>query len=215
MPENLATKQRRQLTDGLRDLTIELSAEQCDKILHYLHLLIIWNQAYNLTAVRNSLEHVSRHILDSLSVIPHVSGSIFLDVGTGAGLPGVPLSIALPEKQWYLLDSNGKRTRFLTQCVIELKLKNVTVVHSRIENWLPPVTIDGIISRAFSSLGSMVQVCDRIAGPGTVIFAMKAHVEEEEQTSLPEGYMIDGTHSLKIPGSEARRQLVVIKRSEI
>ncbi len=212
-PDSLVQAQREQLTKGLETLSIALDAFQIERLLGYLRLLATWNRAYNLTAVRDPLEHVGRHLLDSLSVVSHIHGQHVLDVGTGAGLPGLPLSIALPDKRWYLLDSNGKRVRFLTQCVLELQLSNVVVVHSRVENWKAPATLDVIISRAFSSLGDMVRACDGNTGVETSLLAMKARIDEKEVSALPRGYGVEGVIALKVPGSAADRQLVVVKRS--
>ena len=143
-----------ELIQGAQQLNIALSESQQEQLLQYLGLLIKWNKAYNLTAVRNPDEMVSRHLLDSLSVVDCVQkyGDHWLDVGSGGGMPGVPLAILFPERQFTLLDSNGKKTRFLTQVKLELKLDNLQVIHSRVEAYTPEQAFTGIISRAFSSL---------------------------------------------------------------
>ncbi len=128
-----------ELSQGALELGVELSAQQHEQLLAYLALLIKWNKAYNLTAVRDPNEMVSRHLLDSLSVVPFVTeaGDNWLDVGSGGGMPGIPLAILFPERQFTLLDSNGKKTRFLTQVKLELKLANLQVIHSRVEEFVP------------------------------------------------------------------------------
>uniref|UniRef100_UPI0028AAB38A 16S rRNA (guanine(527)-N(7))-methyltransferase RsmG n=2 Tax=Pseudomonas TaxID=286 RepID=UPI0028AAB38A len=143
-----------ELSTGARELGVQLSPEQHEKLLGYLALLIKWNKAYNLTAVRDPNEMVSRHLLDSLSVMAFVEPGrdSWLDVGSGGGMPGVPLAILHPHKQVTVLDANGKKTRFLTQVKMELKLDNLSVIHSRVEAFQPAVPFSGIISRAFSSM---------------------------------------------------------------
>lgn len=143
-----------ELSTGARQLGVELSPQQQEKLLGYLALLIKWNKAYNLTAVRDPDEMVSRHLLDSLSVMSFIHNDTqrWLDVGSGGGMPGIPLAILHPHKQVTLLDSNGKKTRFLTQVKMELKLDNLQVIHSRVEEFQPAQPFCGIISRAFSSI---------------------------------------------------------------
>ncbi|WHU42276.1 16S rRNA (guanine(527)-N(7))-methyltransferase RsmG, partial [Pseudomonas fulva] len=150
---SLVTSQHaEELSTGARQLAVPLSPEHHEKLLGYLALLIKWNKAYNLTAVRDPDEMVSRHLLDSLSVMPfiHSERSNWLDVGSGGGMPGVPMAILHPHKRITVLDANGKKTRFLTQVKMELKLDNLTVIHSRVEGYTPAQPFDGIISRAFS-----------------------------------------------------------------
>lgn len=214
MPESLSSVQRRKLLDGLRELDLVLSTQQIDQLLEYLQLLARWNQAFNLTAVRDPLDHVSRHILDSLSIRPYLQGRVFADVGTGAGLPGLPLAISLPETTWFLVDSNGKRTRFLTQCLVALKLTNVTVFQSRIERWVPPKELDGIVSRAFSSLGGMIENCDRITRSSTTLYAMKASVSDDEMAEISPNFNLLARHSLQVPDCEANRELLIIRRGQ-
>ena len=135
-----------ELSQSALELGVELSVQQHEQLLAYLALLIKWNKAYNLTAVRDPNEMVSRHLLDSLSVVPFVAeaGDNWLDVGSGGGMPGIPLAILFPERQFTLLDSNGKKTRFLTQVKLELKLANLQVIHSRVEEFTPAVPFSGI-----------------------------------------------------------------------
>ena len=141
----VSVRHAEELSQGARALGVELSAEQHEQLLAYLALLIKWNKAYNLTAVRNPDEMVSRHLLDSLSVVPYVAalGDNWLDVGSGGGMPGIPLAILFPERQFTLLDSNGKKTRFLTQVKLELKLANLQVIHSRVEAFQPEQPFSG------------------------------------------------------------------------
>lgn len=213
VPENIRLLQAEQLEEGLTQLSFGLSDGQINHLLDYLALLSRWNKAYNLTAVRDERLHVSRHILDSLSVLPYLKGKTFLDVGSGAGLPGIPLSIAQPDADWTCLDSNGKRTRFMTQCQMDIPLTNVTVAQSRIEKWDTQKVYDGIISRAFSSLDLMVTLCDRILQPGAHIYAMKAHLDDQELAGIPEHYQLVNQVELLVPGSEAQRQLIVFQKT--
>ena len=154
MSATVTAKHAEELSTGARQLGVELTAQQHELLLGYLALLIKWNKAYNLTAVRDPDEMVSRHLLDSLSVMPFIHNDTqrWLDVGSGGGMPGIPLAILHPHKQVTVLDSNGKKTRFLTQVKLELKLDNLTVIHKRVEEFQPAQPFTGIISRAFSSM---------------------------------------------------------------
>lgn len=181
--------------------------------IKYLHLLHRWNRVTNLTAVRDPQEMVLQHILDSLSILPYLRGERFIDIGSGAGLPGIPLAIIQPEKEFYLLDSNNKKTRFLNQVMLELGLKNVTVIHARCEQWHPEKCFNGVITRAFSSLKNMVTTTQHLLCPGGEFLAMKGVYPEEEINELPEEFKLIAVHELKIKGLDQQRCLVKISKS--
>lgn len=203
-----------ELSQGAIDLGVELSAEQHEQLLAYLALLIKWNKAYNLTAVRNPDEMVSRHLLDSLSVVPFVNelGDNWLDVGSGGGMPGIPLAILFPERQFTLLDSNGKKTRFLTQVKLELKLTNLQVIHSRVEEFQPEVPFAGICSRAFSSLEDFSNWTRHLGNGDTQWLAMKGVHPDDELQALPADFRLTATHVLKVPGCQGQRHLLILRR---
>ncbi|MBF7728880.1 16S rRNA (guanine(527)-N(7))-methyltransferase RsmG [Pseudomonas sp. N040] len=200
---------------GAHELGIEISARQQEKLLAYLQLLIKWNKAYNLTAVRNPDEMISRHLLDSLSVLPHVAkaGEYWLDVGSGGGMPGIPLAIMFPERQFTLLDSNGKKTRFLTQVQLELQLDNVTVVHARVEDFKPERPFDGICSRAFSSLADFADWTRHLGNNQTCWLAMKGVNPDDELQVLPSDFHLQHTHVLRVPGCQGQRHLLILRRT--
>src|SRR5262249_10179534 len=137
---------------GLEKLNLSLDVDRQQKLLQFLQLLQKWNQHYNLTAITDSQKMVTHHLLDSLSIVHHIAGESILDVGSGAGFPGIPLAVYFPQKQWTLLDSNGKKTRFLIQAVAELQLKNITVVNARMEQWQPAQPFNEIVVRAVGSI---------------------------------------------------------------
>ncbi|MFO1435301.1 MAG: 16S rRNA (guanine(527)-N(7))-methyltransferase RsmG [Gammaproteobacteria bacterium] len=165
---------RAQLAAGAASLGLSLSARTLDKLLAYQALLQKWSRVHNLTSIRDPEEMLTRHLLDSLAVIPHVRGERLLDVGSGAGLPGIVIAIALPDVSCTLLDSQGKKTRFLTQVAIELKLKNVEVVQARIEEFDPGTKFDCIISRAFAELSTFAELAKPLLATGGVLLAMKS-----------------------------------------
>ncbi|MGE6793904.1 16S rRNA (guanine(527)-N(7))-methyltransferase RsmG [Pseudomonas guineae] len=204
-----------ELREGARELGVELSVEQHEQLLAYLALLIKWNKAYNLTAVRNPDEMVSRHLLDSLSVTDHVreAGDNWLDVGSGGGMPGIPLAILFPERQFTLLDSNGKKTRFLTQVKLELKLANLQVIHSRVEDYRPDVPFSGICSRAFSSLEDFSNWTRHLGDNHSQWLAMKGVHPDDELQALPADFRLAATHVLKVPGCQGQRHLLILRRS--
>jgi 16S rRNA (guanine527-N7)-methyltransferase len=204
-----------ELSQGALELGVELSAQQHEQLLAYLALLIKWNKAYNLTAVRDPNEMVSRHLLDSLSVVPFVSeaGDNWLDVGSGGGMPGIPLAILFPERQFTLLDSNGKKTRFLTQVKLELKLANLQVIHSRVEAFTPAVPFSGICSRAFSSLEDFSNWTRHLGDASTQWLAMKGVHPDDELQALPADFRLTATHVLKVPGCQGQRHLLILRRS--
>ena len=202
-----------QLRDGLAALGLSLDENRQEKLLAFLGLLNKWNRAYNLTAVRDEREMVSRQLLDSLSILPWVTTEHLLDVGAGGGLPGIPLAIALPEKRFTLLDSNGKKTRFLNQCVLELGLKNVEVIHGRAEDCSPAEPFVQISSRAFTALENLVNWCgDLLANEGEFL-AMKGQFPDDEVAALPAGWQVKSSHSLDVPGADGERHLLVVARA--
>ncbi|HSN18292.1 MAG TPA: 16S rRNA (guanine(527)-N(7))-methyltransferase RsmG [Gammaproteobacteria bacterium] len=209
----MADDWRRQLGPGLKalDLTLPPGAEAA--LLSYVELLARWNQAYNLTAVRDPAEMVSKHLLDSLAILPYVTGPSVADVGTGAGLPGIPLALAQPDIQFTLIDSNGKKTRFVTQAVAELKLKNVAVVQARSEGWQAQRLFAQVVSRAFASLGDFARLAGGLAAPGGRLLAMKGAVPEDELAGLPAGFRVAAVHPLKVPGLDAERCLVELEKT--
>ena len=204
-----------ELVRGAQALGVELSEGQQQQLLAYLALLIKWNKAYNLTAVRDPDEMVSRHLLDSLSVVSFVaeSGQTWLDVGSGGGMPGVPLAIMFPGRSFTLLDSNGKKTRFLTQVKLELKLANLEVVHSRVEQFQPAEAFDGITSRAFSSLEDFASWTRHLGNPQTRWLAMKGVQLDDELQRLPADFRLDACHVLKVPGCQGQRHLLILRRT--
>ncbi|MCY1286680.1 Ribosomal RNA small subunit methyltransferase G [compost metagenome] len=204
-----------ELAQGARQLGVDLSAQQQEQLLAYLGLLIKWNQAYNLTAVRNPDEMVSRHLLDSLSVVPYVAegGDAWLDVGSGGGMPGVPLAILFPERRFTLLDSNGKKTRFLTQVKLELKLANLEVVHGRVEAFRPDTPFAGIVSRAFSELKNFTDWTRHLGDGATQWLAMKGVQPDDELQALPADFRLAACHVLKVPGCQGQRHLLILRRT--
>jgi len=201
------------LKTGLKKLNIELSDDKIELLLAYHALLVKWNKAYNLTAVRDPEEMIRRHLLDSLSILPHVTGDRILDVGTGPGLPGIPLAICFPEKNLTLLDSNGKKTRFLTQAKIELKLDNMTPVQSRIESF-ETEPFDAITSRAFATLKDMVDGSIHLLKDEGYFYAMKGLYPTEEIGELDNRTTVVDCFALHVPGEEAERHLVKIQKSD-
>ncbi|MBM7062687.1 16S rRNA (guanine(527)-N(7))-methyltransferase RsmG [Pseudomonas sp. UL073] len=208
-------RQAEELAQGARALDVALSPAQHDQLLAYLALLIKWNKAYNLTAVRDPDEMVSRHLLDSLSVVPAVAlgGDTWLDVGSGGGMPGVPLAILFPERRFTLLDSNGKKTRFLTQVKLELKLANLEVVNSRVEAFTPPQPFAGIVSRAFSELKNFTDWTRHLGDTDTRWLAMKGVQPDDELQALSADFRLESTEVLKVPGCQGQRHLLILRRT--
>jgi 16S rRNA (guanine527-N7)-methyltransferase len=194
-------------------MELALSDAQYTQIECYITLLLRWNKVFNLTAIRVAEDMLPLHILDSLSVLPYIDYQRCLDVGSGAGLPGIPLAIVFPEKHMTLLDTNGKKTRFMQQAVIELGLKNVTVVHARVEKWSPKQPFDAIISRAFSSLQDFVHLtADHLSTTGT-LYAMKGRYPVDELEHLPQEYRATEV-KLKIPSLNVDRFLIEITKHD-
>jgi len=161
------------LQQGLQALDIAYDESQLQDLLKFIKLIEKWNKAYNLTAVRDRDEMARLHILDSLTLLPFIDGKRVADIGTGAGLPGIPLAIFLPDVEFVLVDSNSKKTRFVQQAILELKLKNVTVLHSRVENFQPDKLFSTVMMRAFASLDDIMQLSQHLIDPLGVLLAMK------------------------------------------
>ena len=203
----------RMLARGLDESGLQLEADARARLLDYVGLLVKWNRVYNLTSVRKPQDMLTRHILDSLVVLPHVKGPRILDVGTGAGLPGLVLAIARPEWTVILLDSSNKKLRFVRQAITDLDLDNCDVEHVRIEEYQPAELFNTLISRAFSSLDEMHKHCARLAAPDGRILAMKGIYPLAEIESLPDRDVVVAAHALTVPGLDAQRHLLELRPS--
>ena len=190
---------------GLAELKLSLPENFTEQILRYVELLLQWNQTYNLTAITDRQEVMIKHIFDSLAVLPYIQGQTVIDVGTGAGFPGIPLALADSSRSWCLLDSLGKRTEFLVYVKTQLGLTNLEIVTARAEKYHPTKLFDMAITRAFSSIPSMLQKCRHLS---QTLYAMKAHLTQEELLSLA-NYAHEQI-PLKVPYLEQRRCLVRI-----
>lgn len=199
------------LAQGVSDLGLDLSADIRQRLIEYVALLQKWNRVYNLTAVREAQEMVSHHLLDSLAVLPHVRARSILDVGSGAGLPGIPLALALPQTRVTLLDANQKKAAFLQQAVIELVIENAAVVCERVEIWQPPERFEVVISRAFSDLGEFLALAGRLCAKEGVLAAMKGSYPKDELARLPRAFKLKSVVALKVPGLVASRHLVLVE----
>ena len=203
---------RTKLDSLIAKTDLEVSEQQREQLVGYVELLDKWNKAYNLTSVRDPQQMLSRHIVDSLVVLPHLQGERFIDVGTGPGLPGLPLAIVQPEKEFVLLDSLGKRIRFIRQVCHELGLKNVKAVQSRVEEFDDPTKFDGVISRAFASLNDMLSWCEHLPAENGRFYALKGLYPQDELEQLPEQYKIESIEQINVPGIDASRHIVIISK---
>lgn len=202
--------ERESLVFGAQQLGLPLAESQIGRLLEYLELLCKWNKTFNLSSIREPLDMVKLHLLDSLSVAKHLDGQRFLDVGTGGGLPGIPLAIMFPQNSYTLLDSAGKKTRFLVQVCQTLRLGNVVVENTRVESYQAPELFDGIISRAFASLFDMTEQCGHLLREGGHFWAMKGFYPQDELRLIEKHYRVDACYELKVPGVEAQRCLLCL-----
>lgn len=203
----------RLVEQALKENNIATDPEKNQKFVRYLELIAQWNRVYNLTAITDPKEMVYLHLIDSLLVQPYLEGDRLLDIGTGAGLPGIPLAIADPSKEWTLVDKVGKKVLFLTQAVAELNLKNVTAVQIRIEEFKSDKLFTSILSRAFGSLSLFVQLTKHLIAKNGKLIAMKGRYPEDELANIPTD-MLSTVHALAMKGCEVERSIVVIERTE-
>jgi 16S rRNA (guanine527-N7)-methyltransferase len=197
---------------GALGLGIELQSVQSRRLLDYLQEMVRWGKAYNLTAIRDIENMVPLHLLDSLTVVPHVHGPRVLDLGTGAGLPGIPVAVLRPDYQVWLMDSSAKKCRFLRHVAGRLGLDNVQVVQSRAENYRPDHGFDTVVSRAVGTLGLLMDLSAHLTAPGGRLLAMKGQYPEAELAEQDDRWKVEEVLALKAPGVEAERHLVVCTR---
>ena len=202
------------LDEGLYELELEERLGGDELLMEYVTELMNWNRVYNLTSVRKPTDIVTRHILDSLTILPHLNGERILDIGTGAGLPGIPLAIACPERDFVLLDSSSKKLRFVQQTLGILKLDNVTLADSRVEEYQPEKLFDTVICRAFSDLPDFYRYTARFCNKGGKMLAMKGVYPMTEVECLDDKSVIDEVVALKVPGLDAERHLVIMHAAE-
>ena len=203
--------QAKELTFGIAQLGLSVAPEAQQKLLQYLELLYKWNRVYNLTAIRQPEQMVSGHLLDSLAVVPHMWPGCWLDVGCGAGLPGLVLAMVCPQWTFTLIDSNSKKTSFVQQAKMELELNNVSVHCGRVESWQAGVKFDGIISRAFTNTAGFVGLTRHLLAQGGGWIAMKAAPKAAELEQLSHDVSVIGVVPLEVPGVVAARCLIMLK----
>lgn len=197
------------LLEGLSALNLPLADPQVDALLRFIQLIAKWNKAYNLTAVRDPEEMVSLHILDSLAILPHIRPPRIADIGTGAGLPGIPLAICLPDCRFTLVDSNSKKTRFVQQAVLELRLKNVEVLHSRVELLQSEQAFSTVITRAFANMADILKLTGHLLAEDGLLLAMKGQQPDQELAELSSAYSV---LPIKVPGIDAERCLIRLEK---
>ncbi|MCD6039247.1 MAG: rsmG [Gammaproteobacteria bacterium] len=198
----------------LVDNQYNLSSRIEEQFIHYLHLLTQWNKVFNLTSICLPEEMILLHIVDSLSIHLYLHGNRIIDVGTGAGLPGIPLALLYPAKKFFLIDSNNKKTRFIIQAIHELKLENVEVIHSRCENFHPKQLFDSVLSRAFASLQVMLEATQHLVNENGLFLAMKGTYPKQEIQELSQPFKLLAVHKLTIHGLNAERHLICLAKED-
>jgi len=197
-----------------KQLDFAVSLEQKTKLLAFLEMMVKWNKAYNLTSVRDPAEMLVKHIFDSIVVSPHLTKQTYADVGTGPGLPGLPLAIMNPQKRFVLIDSLGKRIRFIKQAVYELDIKNIVAIQSRVEHVTDQGLFDGVLSRAFASHKEMLKWCGHLVDVNGEFLALKGQLHQVELDEIPSDYTVMSIQKLVVPSLSAERHLVKIKLTE-
>jgi 16S rRNA (guanine527-N7)-methyltransferase len=203
------------LQNCLKKCELIVTEEQQLQLIRYVLMMHKWNKAYNLTSVREPRQMVIKHIVDSIVVAPFLDKVHYIDVGTGPGLPGIPLAIMCPDKQFLLLDSLGKRVRFMKQVAYELKIDNIQPIQSRVEDFKPDVEIDGVLSRAFASLKDMLHWCQHLVDSHGVFLALKGQLTTQELDDLPLGFILQETIKLDVPDLEGERHIIKIKKQPV
>ncbi|MCZ4338452.1 16S rRNA (guanine(527)-N(7))-methyltransferase RsmG [Shewanella colwelliana] len=205
-----------QLDTYLAEIDLAATPEQKQQLLDFVAMLAKWNKAYNLTSVRDPEQMLIRHIMDSLAASKHLVGERFIDVGTGPGLPGIPLAIMNPDKTFVLLDSLGKRIRFQKQVQFELGINNISSVESRVEAYQPEELFDGVLSRAFASIQDMLHWCHHLPKESGCFYALKGQLSDEEMAHLPHGFTVTDVFQLHVPRLDEQRHLLrVVKNSAV
>lgn len=208
------SQKRAQLQAGINSLALACTTEQLDLLLAYLDMLERWNKTYNLTAIRDPMQMINLHLLDSLAVQPHIAHKKnLIDIGTGPGLPGIPLAIMNPDKKFTLLDSAGKKTRFLFQVRTELGLDNAVEINKRAEAFMPEAPYDTVLSRAFSSIPDMLKTCQHLVDRNGCFIAMKGKLPQSELSAIPKNYKVADLCRLDIPNVDGERHLITITHS--
>jgi len=201
------------LLDGARALALDLDEAQIGKLVAHLDLLDDWNSRMNLTAIRDRPSQLTKHLLDSLTVLPHLQGGRIADVGSGAGFPGIPLAIVAPHVDFTLIESTGKKCRFLEHVREALELNNVEVVQARAESYKPDVRFDTVIARAVGPVADLVKVAGPLVVGGGLLLAMKGRYPEQELAAKLNGWKVTAVHPLAVPGLAEERHLVELRRS--
>jgi 16S rRNA (guanine527-N7)-methyltransferase len=200
------------LAAGIESMGLTIDATTRERLLDYLLQLHKWNQAFNLSGIKQLDDMLPLHLLDSLVLAPFIDGELVADVGTGAGLPGFPLALCFPDKQFLLIDSNRKKTRFIFQTAALLDVKNIAAIHSRVEDYASQPQVDIVTSRAFASLADFVQGCRHLVSGSGKFLAMKGLYPQAEIDELPPGFQVSAVHPVKVPGVAAERHIVEIRR---
>lgn len=198
------------LRRGLKELGLDLAPAVQDGLIEYVHVLEKWNRTYNLTAVRDPEDMVTRHLLDSLAIAPYVRGRRVADLGTGAGLPGIPLALALPDRQFTLIDSNAKKLRFVRHAAGLLGLANVAAVQTRIEQYRPEIKFDTLVCRAFAGISDVLAASRHLCAEDGEFLIMKGAYPHAELAALPAGFVVLRVAPLHVPGLDAARHLVIL-----
>lgn len=206
----MSTSLLAELINGIENLGLVLPPDTAQRLVDYIELLHRWNRTFNLTAVRQPQQMVSRHLLDSLAVLPHIGEGWVVDVGSGAGLPGIPLALARPQQRFVLIDTNSKKTRFMQQAKIVLGLDNVEVVHSRVQQYQPSRPVDTIIARAYAATDDIIDTTRHLHHGGVRLLVMQGKCDQTLRTA---GYCIDAIHRLNVPGLAAERHLLMVRAS--